>query len=75
MSARNRMKRRFLQNEGKKVMKDAMITEAKTIAINERRRSLAWKRAAQAMIFVTLLLAVAVGTLVYSFAELSKRCH
>ena len=75
MSARNRMKRRFLQNQGSKVMKDAMITEAKTIAVNESRRSLAWKRAAQTMIFVTFLLAVAVGTLVYSFAELSKRCH
>lgn len=75
MSARNRMKRRFLANQGKKVMKDAMINEAQKIAITERRRSYAWKRAAQVMIFVTLLLVIAVGTLAYSFVELSKRCH
>ena len=69
------MKRRFLANQGKKVMKDAMINEAQKIAITERRRSYAWKRAAQVMILVTLLLVIAVGTLAYSFVELSKRCH
>lgn len=75
MSARNRMKRRFLQTQGKKLMKDTMIEEAKKIALVERGRSHAWKRTAQVMMFFAFLLAVAVGTMVYAFVELSNKCR
>ena len=69
MGKTNRLQKRFLEREGKKVMENAMVEKAKSIAVEERQRAFAWKRAAQLMFVVILCMGVALVATIYTSVQ------
>lgn len=73
MSKKNRTQRRFLQGKGKEIMKEAMIEKAKTIAIDERMRAYAWRRAFYFICVIVAILGVALAGAIVSSVNLNKQ--
>lgn len=72
MGQKNRAQKRFLENKGQKIMKDAMIEKAKSLAVESQQRTHAWKRATQFILILTTLLAFALAASVYAAYNLKQ---
>lgn len=69
MGRTNRMQKRFLKNKGEKIMEGAMVTKAKEIAMDERKRAFAWKRASQLLFVVIVCMGLALVATIYTSVQ------